>query len=82
MHEFCKEYVEKKYDIGIVTYLEVVDFSGASSNSAAIANDRHGMFHDNSDELNVVICNETFDVFHKNYDEEKTTISNERHNAS
>ena len=74
--------MENKYGIGIVTDLEVVDLTGANSNNAEISNERHGMFHNNSDEVNVAISNEIFDFFHNNSDEGKTTISNEIHSAS
>ena len=62
MHEFCKEYVDKKNKIGTAIDLEVSDLSGANNNNAAIDNERHGIFHNNSYEGNTAIANERYYV--------------------
>ena len=57
MHKCCKECVDKKCNIGTVIYLEVTGFSDVTTDNVAIANERHGMFHDNYNEGNTSITN-------------------------
>ena len=58
IHKFCKEYVDKKHNIGTLQDLEVVDLCDTNNNNLAISNEKHDMLHHNSNEINITIYNE------------------------
>ena len=50
MRKKFKECVGKKCDVGTTIDLEVTDFSDGNNSNLVIANEIHGLLHNNSDE--------------------------------